>query len=90
MIFPCRVYDKNGVLIKEHSVQELTERYWSDSLNPEFKRFSEGAYQTIRHAENRVDPKIDYIPSTDLNIQNNNKRGNLLIQELRNGSPGDN
>ena len=90
MIFPCRVYDKNGILIKEHSVEELSERYWSDSLNPEFKRFSEAAYQNIKYAENKIDINTDYIPDSDLGLRNNKKRGNLLIKELRNGSPGDN
>ena len=85
MIFPCRLYDKDGNLIKEYSVKELTELHWKD--NPLYTNFSEGAHQSIRYAE-RTDTNIaDYIPTSDLHIKSparaNKSDGNLMIKELK-------
>jgi len=83
MIFPCRIYDKNNVLKKEISAKELSNRHWNENHNPEYQKFSEAAYQSVRYAERKSVAMSDYIPTTDFNpaIQAHNAQKRMLNTE---------
>lgn len=72
MIFPVKVYDKDGNFKKEISAKQLREEHWKGDKNPIYNRFSEGAYQSVKYAERSINMLSDYIPSTD-NISSKNK-----------------